>query len=164
MKKEFTNSGSTKAKENGRARGITDANGERVDLESTSASTNADSSALVNITINIGEYHIHMQELTDIHNFYPDGFGGLSEDASEQSEKSETVEQDEIPPKAEEDAIPENRNSETVEQGAKPEQGEKPENASDPENAPTPVSDEVEEAVREIAAAFIGALLKGATG
>ena len=36
-----------------------------------------------NITVNINEVHIHMQERTDIHNFFPDGTGGLAEAGSE---------------------------------------------------------------------------------
>lgn len=49
------------------------------------------------ITINISEMHVHMQDRTDIHNFYPDGSGGLAEAENEMdcSEPDEAQESDE---------------------------------------------------------------------
>ena len=52
-----------------------------------------------NMTVNISidELHIHLEERTDIHNFYPDGTGGLSESAraDEGEEFSESNDSDE---------------------------------------------------------------------
>ena len=46
----------------------------------------------VNINIHMDELHIHMEERTDIHNFYPDGFGGLSEEDTEEDLEEESKE------------------------------------------------------------------------
>ena len=50
-----------------------------------------------NMTVNISidELHIHLEERTDIHNFYPDGFGGFSEEDTEgESKESATGKND----------------------------------------------------------------------